>query len=74
MYRTLHDIYPSLACRQFLEGLQQLERECGYGENGIPQLREVSAFLKGENAVVTVECLSNEKNVLYNSTILILFT
>ncbi|XP_067110254.1 tyrosine hydroxylase 2 [Osmerus mordax] len=47
VYRTLHDIYPSLACRQFLEGLQQLERECGYGENRIPQLREVSAFLKG---------------------------
>ncbi|XP_046878819.1 tyrosine hydroxylase 2 [Hypomesus transpacificus] len=49
VYRTLHDIYPSLACRQFLEGLQQLERECGYGENRIPQLREVSAFLKGKS-------------------------
>uniref|UniRef100_A0A8C7HT87 Tyrosine hydroxylase 2 n=1 Tax=Oncorhynchus kisutch TaxID=8019 RepID=A0A8C7HT87_ONCKI len=46
VYRTLRTIYPDLACRQFLGGLQQLERECGYGEDGIPQLREVSAFLR----------------------------
>ncbi|CAL8322982.1 unnamed protein product [Lota lota] len=46
VYRTLRSIYPSMACRQFLDALQQLERECGYGEDRIPQLREVSAFLK----------------------------
>uniref|UniRef100_A0A4W5M0G6 Tyrosine hydroxylase 2 n=1 Tax=Hucho hucho TaxID=62062 RepID=A0A4W5M0G6_9TELE len=46
VYRTLRTIYPDLACRQFLGGLQQLERECGYGEDSIPQLQEVSAFLK----------------------------
>uniref|UniRef100_A0A4W5PWF7 Tyrosine hydroxylase 2 n=1 Tax=Hucho hucho TaxID=62062 RepID=A0A4W5PWF7_9TELE len=46
VYRTLRTIYPDLACRQFLGGLQQLERECCYGEDSIPQLREVSAFLK----------------------------
>ncbi|XP_056131742.1 tyrosine hydroxylase 2 [Lampris incognitus] len=46
VYKTLRSIYPNLACRQFLDGLQQLERECGYGEDSIPQLREVSAFLK----------------------------
>ncbi|KAG7225576.1 hypothetical protein INR49_004982 [Caranx melampygus] len=46
VYQQLRSIYPSLACRQFLDGLQQLERECGYGEDRIPQLREVSAFLK----------------------------
>lgn len=48
VYRQLRGIYPSLACRQFLEALQQLERECGYGEDRIPQLRDVSAFLKGD--------------------------
>ncbi|XP_034019668.1 tyrosine hydroxylase 2 [Thalassophryne amazonica] len=46
VYRNLRRIYPSLACRQFLDGLQQLEEECGYSEDAIPQLRVVSAFLK----------------------------
>uniref|UniRef100_A0A8C5BKW0 Tyrosine hydroxylase 2 n=1 Tax=Gadus morhua TaxID=8049 RepID=A0A8C5BKW0_GADMO len=46
VYSTLRSIYPSMACRQFLDALQQLERECGYGDDRIPQLREVSAFLK----------------------------
>ncbi|XP_060759448.1 tyrosine hydroxylase 2 isoform X2 [Neoarius graeffei] len=46
VYRTLTSIYPTHACRQFLDGLQQLERECGYGEHKIPQLRDVSKFLK----------------------------
>ncbi|KAF3859334.1 hypothetical protein F7725_021733 [Dissostichus mawsoni] len=32
VYLQLRSIYPSLACRQFLDGLQQLETECGYGE------------------------------------------
>lgn len=48
VYRQLRSIYPSLACRQFMEALQQLEEECGYGEERIPQLREISAFLRGE--------------------------
>ena len=48
VYRQLRGIYPSLACRQFMDSLQQLEKECGYGEERIPQLREVSAFLKGD--------------------------
>lgn len=48
VYWQLRSIYPSLACRQFLDSLQQLEQECGYGEDAIPQLRDVSAFLKGE--------------------------
>ncbi|XP_030625395.1 tyrosine hydroxylase 2 [Chanos chanos] len=46
VYRTLTSIYPTHACQQFLEVLQQLERECGYGEDRIPQLKDVSAFLK----------------------------
>ncbi|XP_061523521.1 tyrosine hydroxylase 2 [Phycodurus eques] len=46
VYKKLRNIYPNLACRQFLDGLQQLERECGYSEERIPQLRDISAFLK----------------------------
>uniref|UniRef100_A0A6Q2ZA60 Biopterin-dependent aromatic amino acid hydroxylase family profile domain-containing protein n=1 Tax=Esox lucius TaxID=8010 RepID=A0A6Q2ZA60_ESOLU len=46
VYQNLRSIYPDRACKQFLDGLEQLERECGYGEDSIPQLRDVSAFLK----------------------------
>ncbi|XP_052347578.1 tyrosine 3-monooxygenase-like [Oncorhynchus keta] len=56
VYQTLRTIYPDLVCRQFLGGLQQLERECGYGEDSIPQLREVSAFLRGEAQHCVLVC------------------
>uniref|UniRef100_A0A3Q2YAK8 Tyrosine hydroxylase 2 n=1 Tax=Hippocampus comes TaxID=109280 RepID=A0A3Q2YAK8_HIPCM len=46
VYKKLRSIYANLACRQFLDGLQKLESECGYGEERIPQLRDISAFLK----------------------------
>ncbi|XP_036373665.1 tyrosine hydroxylase 2 [Megalops cyprinoides] len=46
VYRTLRSIYPTHACRQYFETLQQLEKECGYGEDCIPQLRDISTFLK----------------------------
>uniref|UniRef100_A0A671K8F6 Tyrosine 3-monooxygenase-like n=1 Tax=Sinocyclocheilus anshuiensis TaxID=1608454 RepID=A0A671K8F6_9TELE len=46
VYRTLNGLYPTHACRQFLEALGQLESECLYGEDKIPQLGDVSAFLK----------------------------
>ncbi|XP_048869362.1 tyrosine hydroxylase 2 isoform X1 [Brienomyrus brachyistius] len=46
VYRTLSGIYPMHACRQHLENLQELEKQCGYGESSIPQLREVSDFLR----------------------------
>ncbi|KAG5845750.1 tyrosine hydroxylase 2 [Anguilla rostrata] len=46
VYQTLRGIYPTHACRQYLETLQQLEKDCGYGEDNIPQLRNVSTFLK----------------------------
>ncbi|KAJ8262000.1 hypothetical protein GJAV_G00160960 [Gymnothorax javanicus] len=46
VYQTLRSIYPTHACRQYLETLLQLEKDCGYGEDDIPQLRDVSNFLK----------------------------
>ncbi|KTF92051.1 hypothetical protein cypCar_00016077 [Cyprinus carpio] len=48
VYGTLSNLYPTHACRQFLEALGQLESERLYGEDKIPQLGEVSAFLKGK--------------------------
>ncbi|KAL2103105.1 hypothetical protein ACEWY4_002273 [Coilia grayii] len=46
VYGTLSSIYPTHACRQFLDGLQQLETECGYSQDNIPQLSDVSTFLR----------------------------
>ncbi|TRY65063.1 hypothetical protein DNTS_026085 [Danionella cerebrum] len=46
VYGTLRSLYPSHACKQFLHALIQLESEGLYTEHKIPQLREVSAFLR----------------------------
>uniref|UniRef100_A0A672UPY5 Tyrosine 3-monooxygenase n=1 Tax=Strigops habroptila TaxID=2489341 RepID=A0A672UPY5_STRHB len=46
VYRKLSSLYPTHACTQYLDAFQQLEKYCGYQENNIPQLQEVSRFLK----------------------------
>uniref|UniRef100_F7E0E8 Biopterin-dependent aromatic amino acid hydroxylase family profile domain-containing protein n=1 Tax=Monodelphis domestica TaxID=13616 RepID=F7E0E8_MONDO len=46
IYRKLHTLYPSYACKEFLDAFQHLEEYCGYAEDHIPQLQDVSRFLK----------------------------
>lgn len=46
IYERLKRAYSKYACRQHNEAIEELERECGYSANSIPQLQKVSDFLE----------------------------
>ena len=46
IYEELVRLYPTHACREFNYILPLLQQNCGYGPDQIPQLQDVSDFLK----------------------------
>ena len=46
IYRQLKKLYPTAACKQHMIVLENLEREGGFSETAIPQLEDVSRFMK----------------------------
>ncbi|XP_045196696.2 tyrosine 3-monooxygenase-like [Mercenaria mercenaria] len=46
VYRELKQLTPKHACLEYLQVFKLLEEECGYSDKAIPQLEDVSNFLK----------------------------
>ncbi|GAA5800283.1 Biopterin-dependent aromatic amino acid hydroxylase-domain-containing protein [Helicostylum pulchrum] len=46
VYRGLTAMYPTHACREHLYVLPLLEQNCGYSDKKIPQIEQISRFLK----------------------------
>ncbi|GFS43223.1 tyrosine 3-monooxygenase [Trichonephila inaurata madagascariensis] len=48
VYNNLKTFLPTHACKQYLDVFSILEKECGYRADNIPQLEDVSSFLKSK--------------------------
>uniref|UniRef100_A0A665VCH7 Tryptophan hydroxylase 2 (tryptophan 5-monooxygenase) n=1 Tax=Echeneis naucrates TaxID=173247 RepID=A0A665VCH7_ECHNA len=46
VFRELTQLYPTHACREYLKNLPLLTKHCGYREDNVPQLEDVSLFLR----------------------------
>jgi len=47
IYNKLKNLFPTHACSEFNHILPLLEQNCGYSQDSIPQLQDVSQFLQG---------------------------
>ncbi len=46
VFRNLHKLYPTHACNEYLASWPLLREKCGFREDNIPQLEDISRFLQ----------------------------
>lgn len=46
IYNKLQSLYPTHACKEFNEAFPLLQEKCGFGPDAIPQLEDISNFLR----------------------------
>ncbi len=56
IYRKLKNLFKTNACAEFNHILPLLEQNCGYSEQSIPQLQDVSNFLQGMLKITLKKC------------------
>lgn len=62
VYRELNKLYPTYACREYLKNLPLLSKYCDFREDNIPQLEDVSRFLRGRFALTKKDPQMTTKN------------
>ena len=47
VYKFINGVHKQYACQEYLNIVPLMEKHCGFSENNIPQVQDISAFLKG---------------------------
>jgi len=70
VFRQLTKLYPTHACKEFNHVFPLLVDNCGFREDNIPQLQDVSNFLKGANLIVNRNQTVTHQQYLSKSVII----